>query len=119
MTYTDTSQAALGAIDIAKKAALRAVTADLERATKRELQTLVYDTPESPNYRRTGNLINSVTHRVTSDNAQVNVGAQYAWHVHEGNQYVGPRPFLANAVKRQKRKLPKLVADAFAKAGLR
>lgn len=74
--------------------------AAVEAETKNQLDVLIYRTPER-GYRRTGNLRNSVRHKLVSRNvAEVQAHAEYARAVHEGTSRMGPRPYMANALKR-------------------
>jgi HK97 gp10 family phage protein len=83
---------------------VRDMTARLELETVNELNRLVYNTPESPNYQRTGNLRKSVQkHFPTETEGVVQVGGgqvDYAKAVHEGTQHMPPRPYMRNAVEK-------------------
>lgn len=88
--------------------------AALETETKRELDRLVYSAPPARSgYRRTGNLAASVRHRLVAANeVRVEATAEYAAYVHEGTRHTPPRPFLANAVQRERaRILDRLTAN--------
>lgn len=63
-----------------------------------EVSKLVYDTPESPNYIRTGDLRKSITHDKDNDSAYIGTNIEYAVYVELGTRYKGARPFLRNAV---------------------
>lgn len=91
--------------------AIEAVCADLAQdltnavylETQVELDRLIYDTPESPNYQRTTNLYHSTARKmVTPTSGVVSSGdarAPYAQYVHEGTDNMPPRPYLNNAAK--------------------
>lgn len=83
---------------------VRDTTAQVELETVKELNRLVYDTPESPTYKRTGNLRKSVTKHYPSETEGI-VQAQidYAIYVHEGTPHMPPRPYMRNAVEKVKR----------------
>ena len=63
-----------------------------------EITKLVYDTPESPNYIRTGDLRDSISHATDNDSAYIGTDMEYAPYVEAGTRYKGARPFLKNAI---------------------
>lgn len=63
-----------------------------------EITKLVYDTPESPNYIRTGNLRNSISHDNDDTAAYIGTNMEYAPYVEMGTRFKGARPFLKNAI---------------------
>ncbi|SNR38660.1 hypothetical protein [Blastococcus mobilis] len=84
-------------------------TAAVEGFAKIELDELVYSQPPAPSgYVRTGHLLNSVGHRLTGPTeGEVFASAEYAVHVHEGSVHNTPaKPFLVNALRREKRRTP-------------
>lgn len=101
------STAAQAAIARAVEATIRQTGAVVEAETKRELDRLVYSAPPARSgYRRTGNLIASVRHRVVAPNeVRIEVTAEYAAYVHEGTRHTQPRPFLANAAQTDRPRL--------------
>ena len=70
-----------------------------ERFAKEEITKVVYDTPESPTYRRTGNLRNSLTHTTDASTAYIGTDVEYAVHVEFGTTRMKPRPYLKPAVE--------------------
>lgn len=64
-----------------------------------EVDRAVYDTPESPNYVRTGRLRNSITHAKDADAAYVGSNLEYAPYVEMGTSRMRPRPFIKPAVE--------------------
>lgn len=65
-----------------------------EGFAKKEITKVVYDTPESPSYKRTGNLRNSITHTVVDNAAYVGTDMEYAPYVELGTIRMRPRPFI-------------------------
>lgn len=63
-----------------------------------EANKLIYDTPESPNYVRTGRLKNSITHAVSGDDVYIGTNLEYAPYVELGTSRMAPRPFLRNGI---------------------
>ena len=76
-----------------------------------EVTRLVYDTPESPNYKRTRRLRDSITHQTNNVGKYVDVGSAvyYAPYVELGTRKMKPRPFLRNAVENYKSEYESLV----------
>lgn len=78
-------------------------TKDAWAETRHQLQTQIYDTPESPNYKRTHNLINSARWQAKGASGTVTVGGKfdvgYAVYVHEGTARMPARPYMAAAAK--------------------
>ena len=72
-----------------------------EANAKLEITKLVYDTPESPNYKRTGKLRNSLTHTDNGkDTVYIGTNVEYASAVEYGTKRIPPRPYLKNAVEK-------------------
>lgn len=87
-------------LDIALKRAFKAIGLQLERNAVIEINKSVYDTPESPNYKRTGRLRSSITHRSDSRSATVGTNVEYAPFVEFGtSKGKGPRPYIRPAVE--------------------
>ena len=82
------------------EAALVAIGLAAETNAKKEITTAVYDTPESPNYVRTGRLRNSLTHAVIPKEKAVLIGTvvEYAPFVELGTTTMPPRPYLRPAI---------------------
>lgn len=82
-------------------------TAAVEGQAKDNLGVMVYDTPPSPDYQRTGHLLNSLGHEMRDDlNGEVFDTADYAIYVHEGTRHMHPRPFLHDALLWEQRRTP-------------
>lgn len=77
---------------------LEALAVEAEGNAVDEINKLVYDTPESPSYIRTGNLKNSITHAVDNEAAYIGSDVKYAPYVELGTSKMAPRPFLKNAI---------------------
>ena len=71
-----------------------------EGFAKEEIGRKVYDTPESPYYKRTGRLRNSITHETSESEHAVYIGTnvEYAPYVELGTSRMAARPFLKPAV---------------------
>lgn len=81
------------------KASLEAVGMQAENNAKIEITKLVYDTPESPNYVRTGNLRNSLSHADDGvSSVYVGTNVEYAPYVEFGVKGRPGRPYLKNAI---------------------
>lgn len=80
--------------------ALETVGIQAEANAVTEVNRAVYDTPESPNYTRTGHLRESITHAVDAGDQCVILGAgiEYAPDVELGTSKMHARPFLRPAV---------------------
>lgn len=85
------------AIDVGMKA----VAEQAEGNAIEEITKLVYDTPPSPRYVRTGDLRNSITHAYDPMEQAAYVGArmEYAKYVEFGTSKMRARPFLGNAAQ--------------------
>ena len=115
---TDNSSAYLSSLEKAIGSAMSRVALDVLAESQQSLQSMVYDLPENPRRPRTGNLMASLTKRSGKTWAEVEATASYAMYVHDGNQYMSPRPFLTEGGKRALRKSSRRVREALSKAGL-
>ena len=77
--------------------ALEAIGLTAEKHAVEEISRVVYDTPESPNYVRTGRLRNSISHAMDDDSAYVGTNVEYAAYVELGTSKMAPRPFIRPA----------------------
>ena len=77
---------------------LEALGIEAEGNAVSEINKLVYDTPESPNYVRTGRLKGSISHAHDDENAYIGTNVEYAPYVEFGTKHMAARPFLRNAV---------------------
>lgn len=83
----------------ARDIGMEAVAAQGEGNAKREVTILVYDTPPSPSYVRTGALRNSIAHAYVPEESAAYIGSniEYAPYVEFGTSKMQERPFLRNA----------------------
>ena len=79
--------------------ALEAIGLTAEKHAVEEISKVVYDTPESPNYVRTGRLRNSISHARDDTSAYVGTNVEYAAYVELGTSKMKPRPYLRPAVQ--------------------
>ncbi len=98
------------AIDIGMEAIAQAGEANAVR----EVTRLVYDTPPSPTYIRTGDLRKSLSHKYVKKEMAAYIGTnlEYAPYVEYGNQYVKERPYLRNACRNYSSEYKALMDDA-------
>lgn len=82
-----------------------------------EVTKLVYDTPPSPSYVRTGALRNSITHAYdkTEKAAYIGSNLEYAPYVEYGSRNMIERPFLRNAAQNYVKEYEHLLNDAIEK----
>lgn len=80
---------------------MNAVAEQAEGNAIKEITKLIYDTPPSPHYVRTGDLRNSITHAYDPSEQAAYVGAnmEYAKYVEFGTSKMRARPFLGNAAQ--------------------
>lgn len=90
---------------------LEAVGIEAEGNAVDEINQLIYDTPESPSYVRTGRLKNSITHVVSGDAVYIGTNVEYAPYVELGTSRMKPRPFLKNAATKYEDDYKKIVED--------
>lgn len=77
---------------------MNALAIEAEGNAVDEINKLVYDTPESPSYVRTGRLKNSISHASDNNSAYIGTNVEYAPYVELGARGMAPRPFLRNAI---------------------
>lgn len=80
-----------------------------EKFAKEEVTKKVYDTPESPNYRRTGNLRNGISHATDEKTAYVGTNVEYAPYVEMGTVKMKARPFIKPAVTDHQSEYQKII----------
>jgi len=98
----DNSDKVLLGLEMAKKRALAAIGAAAEANAKKEITKKVYDTPQSPYYKRTGVLRNSISHAEDDDSAYIGTNVKYAPFVELGtSRGMKPRPYLRPAATDQ------------------
>ena len=101
VTLTSNKDEILEALGEQLGQAMIAIGLTAESNAKREVNKAVYDTPESPNYKRTGRLLNSISYAVDTDEPAVYIGSnvEYAPYVELGTSKMRARPFLKPAVE--------------------
>lgn len=102
------------AFEKATNAAMEAIGQAAEANAVREVTKLVYDTPPSGSYVRTGRLRNSITHKYEKDEKTVYVGTnvEYAPYVELGTRHMHERPFLRNAAQNYSDEYKAILEDA-------
>lgn len=91
--FTDKSDEAKKAMHDGINRALEAIGIQAEGYAKLELEN-------TPRRIDTGNLRNSISHRVVEDSAYIGTNVEYGIYVHEGTVRMEPNRFLKNAVER-------------------
>lgn len=96
---TDNSDKFLDALPEQIEQALIAIGLAAETNAKKKVTEVVYNTPPSPNYARTGRLRNSITHAVEAGEQSVYIGSnvEYAAFVELGTSRMKARPYLKPA----------------------
>lgn len=79
--------------------AMIAIASSAEAYALVEVDKLIYQTPESPNYQRTYRLRDNITSTSDERSATVGTDVEYAPYVEYGSRGMHPRPFLRNAVE--------------------
>ena len=92
------------AMNAAVARALEACGIFLEGEAKDELEN-------SPRRIDTGNLRNSITHKVSDDTLIVGTNVNYAIYVHEGTRRMSPNRFLRNAFERNEDQIVKYIQN--------
>lgn len=105
------------ALEHAIDVGMEAVAQEGEANAIREVTKLVYDTPPSPTYVRTGDLRKSLSHKYVKEEKAAYIGTnlEYAPYVEYGNQYVKERPYLRNAGRKYSREYNRIINDALSK----
>lgn len=93
----DVERAMKRAIDIA----MESVAQQAEGNAIEEVTKLVYETPPSPTYVRTGDLRKYITHEYVPSEQTAYIGTpiEYAPYVEFGTRKMHARPFLRNAIE--------------------
>ena len=109
--FLDHSGEFLAALNAERKNILEEWGLHGERRAKETITKVVYDTPQSPSYKRTGLLRNSISHeraikkvyigtlREAKDDANVGGIVEYAPFVECGTSKMRARPFLRPAIE--------------------
>lgn len=96
---------------------LEALGVEAEGNAVTEVNKLVYDTPPSDSYIRTGRLKNSITHAVVENSAYIGTNLEYAPYVELGTYRMKPRPFLKNAIINHQDDYKRIVEDGLKEGG--
>lgn len=92
-------------------AIMSAVAIEAEGNAIDEINKIVYSTPESPDYKRTGRLKNSISHASDADSAYIGTNVEYAPYVELGARNMKPRPFLKNAIANYREDYKRIMED--------
>lgn len=133
--FTDNSDLVKEEFDARIPVILKALGLAAEANAIDEINALVYDAPESPNYVRTGYLKNSITHAIygkngtsysidgngdyhkvtvsngDSDSVIIGSALEYARYVELGTSKMAPRPFLKNAIEKYKNDYKQIIEE--------
>ena len=90
---------------------LEAVGEQAEGNAITEINKLVYDTPPSDSYVRTGRLKGSISHAVSGEDVYIGTNVEYAPYVELGTYRMAPRPFLRNAVSGYRAEYEQIIKD--------
>ena len=106
----------------ALKVAFKSIGLTMQANAVIEINKAVYDTPESPNYVRTGNLRSSLEARsaIQTDERSATVGTnvEYAPYVEYGtSRGMPPRPFLRPAIENHMTEYENILAIELGEVG--
>ena len=106
----DKDRALENAIDVG----MRAIAAEGMANAVREVTRLVYDTPPSPTYVRTGNLRNSLGGKYVKRESAAYIGTnlEYAPYVEFGTRHTKEKPYLRNACRNYSDEYNRILEDA-------
>ena len=133
INFTDNSQLFIDELNRRMPIILEAVGIEAAGNAMTEINNLVYDTPESPTYVRTGRLKNSIAWATSKRHASVGVpdrpedstphttpeensvyigtNVEYAPYVEFGTYRMPSRPFLRNAIEKYKDDYKKIMEE--------
>lgn len=96
----------------ALRVAFKEIALTMEENAVAEVDRAVYDTPESPTYKRTGNLRSSISHRSDSKSATIGTNIEYAPYVEFGtSRGMPPRPFIRPTVENHMQEYENILAE--------
>lgn len=97
-----------------KKKVLKMLGLQGEKNAKIEITKLVYDTPQSPNYKRTGNLRNSLTHATEENLVRIGTNVDYGKYVEFGtSKGMKARPYLRQTITNHIEEYKEIVKKGF------
>ena len=102
------------ALENAIDVGMRSIAKQGEGNAVREITKLVYDTPPSPSYVRTGNLRNSLKGKYVKEDSAAYIGTnvEYAPYVEFGNRHTKEKPYLRNACRNYSSEYKSLMEEA-------
>ena len=117
MKFTSYKQKFLDDFNRRLDIAMELVAQQGESNAQDEATKLIYDTPPSPYYVRTGTLRNSIAHVYdpSTKTARIGTDLEYAPYVELGTTKMKARPFLLNAVNNYVKEYEALLKDALSK----
>lgn len=110
-SVTSNVSIAKGELDRRLPIILNALGREAEGNAVSEINKLVYDTPQSPNYVRMGRLKNSISHAVSGNDVYIGTNVEYAPYVELGTVHMAPRPFLRNGIANYIRDYERIVEE--------
>lgn len=113
IVFRDNHKAVNDAMQRALKTALEAVAQAAEGYAKDEIDLLIYDTPPSPTYVRTGDLRKFIGHAVDMEKLQAIVGdnMDYAPYVEFGTVKMPARPFIRQSISKHIDEYRQMMSD--------
>ena len=117
VSFKSYKAAVLRATDDAIDTAMELVAQQGESNAIHEVTKLVYDSPPSPTYVRTGALRNSISHKYIPSEKAAYIGTnlEYAPYVEYGTRNMHERPFLRNAAQNYSAEYRQILVDALNK----
>lgn len=114
VTIEDNSDLVRKALPDQLKMALTAIGMAGETNAKAHITDVVYNTPQSPSYKRTGRLRNSLTYQVDENDLAVFIGSnvEYAIYIELGSSRMRPRPYLRPAITNHTDEYKRLAMEA-------
>lgn len=117
MKFTSHKQEFLDDFNRKLDTAMELVAEQGESNAQDEATKLIYDTPPSPHYVRTGALRDSIGHAYdhSTKTAYIGTNLEYAPYVEFGTPKMKARPFLLNAANNYTKEYEALLKDALSK----
>lgn len=117
VTFQNFSDRVLKEVEKSIDDAMELVAQQGESNAIAEVTKLVYDTPPSPTYVRTGDLRKSISHKYLKSEKEAYIGTniEYAPYVEFGTRNMPERPFLRNAAQNYSDEYKAILEDALKK----